>query len=93
MRAQNDYFGNHSNSAQVVLEESDGAGVSGWGWADQGWNGLGPNIYFATSGSHTVRIQQRGDGVMFDQIVLSPTTYLTTPPGPQKRDTTIVPKG
>ncbi len=81
------------NSAQVVLQESDGNTLSGWGWADQGWNGLGANIYFATSGPHTIRIQQREDGAMLDQIVLSPTTYLATPPGPQNRDTTIVPKG
>ena len=27
-----------------------------------------------------------------DQIVLSPGTYLTKPPGPTKNDTTIVPK-
>lgn len=80
------------NSAQVVLQERDGGTIAGWGWADQGWNGLGTQIYFATSGPHTIRIQQREDGAMFDQIVLSPTTFLTTPPGLQNRDTTIVPR-
>jgi hypothetical protein len=80
------------NSAQVVLQEADGGTVSGWGWADQGWNGLGTQIYFATSGPHTLRIQQREDGAMFDQIVLSSTAFVTTPPGPQNRDNTIVPR-
>ena len=80
------------NSAQVVLQETDNGPISGWGWADQGWNGLGSHIYFAASGPHTLRIQQREDGVMFDQIVLSPDTFLTAPPGQQNRDNTIVPK-
>jgi YD repeat-containing protein len=80
------------NSAQVVLQESDGGIVSGWGWADQGWNGPGVLIYFATSGPHTIRIQQREDGAMFDQIVLSPDTYVTFPPGAQTQDHTILPQ-
>jgi hypothetical protein len=81
-----------SNSAEVVLAEMDGGTISGWGWADQGWNGLGDPIYFATSGPHTLRIQQREDGPRLDQIVLSPDTYFTVAPGPQKNDTTILPK-
>jgi phosphatidylserine/phosphatidylglycerophosphate/cardiolipin synthase-like enzyme len=80
------------NSAQVVLQESDGGVVSGWGWADQGWNGLGAAVYFASTGPHTLRIQQREDGAIFDQIVLSPDLYFTTSPGSQNRDTTIVPR-
>ncbi|MEP6593513.1 MAG: Ig-like domain-containing protein, partial [Acidobacteriota bacterium] len=80
------------NSAQVVLQESDGGKISGWGWADQGWNGLGTPIYFTTTGPHTLRIQQREDGVMFDQIVLSPDTYSSTAPGSQNNDTTVVPR-
>ncbi len=84
--------GGANNSAQVVLQESDGGRISGWGWADQGWNGLGDPIYFATSGTHTLRIQQREDGVMFDQIVLSPDVYLTAAPGQQADDTTVVPR-
>ncbi len=80
------------NSAQVVLQESDGGRISGWGWADQGWNGLGGPIYFAAGGTHTLRIQQREDGVMFDQIVLSPDTYAAAPPGRQSDDTTVLPR-
>ncbi len=79
-------------SAEVVLQEKDGGTLSGWGWADQGWNGLGSQIFFATSGTHTLRIQQREDGVFVDQIVLSPGTYLNAPPGPQQKDSTIVPR-
>ncbi len=81
-----------NNSAQVVLQESDGGKIAGWGWADQGWNGLGASIYFSTTGPHTLRIQQREDGVMFDQIVLSPDTYSTSAPGSQNNDTTVVPR-
>ena len=81
------------NSAQVVLQEADGGTISNWGWADQGWNGLGGPIYFAASGSHTLRIQQREDGVILDQIVISPNAYLTTAPGAQKNDSTILPTG
>ncbi len=80
------------NSAKVALQETDGGIISGWGWADQAWNGLASPIYFSASGTHTIRIQQREDGVMFDQIVLSPDTYLTTPPGRQNGDNTIVPR-
>jgi hypothetical protein len=80
------------NSAQVVLQESDGGIISGWGWADQGWNGPGPLIYFSTSGPHTIRIQQREDGAIVDQIVLSPDKYVSFPPGSQTQDNTIVPR-
>jgi hypothetical protein len=80
------------NSAQVVLQEADGGIISGWGWADQGWNGPGVLIYFSTSGPHTLRIQQREDGAIVDQIVLSPDTYLTSPPGSQSQDHIIVPR-
>ena len=47
---------------------------------------------FATSGTHTVRLQVREDGAAFDQIVLSPATYLHAAPGPPTSDHTIVPK-
>jgi hypothetical protein len=68
--------------------------VQGWGWHDNsyGQNVLGPDLMFATSGTHTLRIQQREDGISIDQIVLSPVTYRTTSPGVTKNDTTIVPQ-
>jgi regulation of enolase protein 1 (concanavalin A-like superfamily) len=81
-----------SSSAELVLQDgtSDSA-VHAWGWADNGWNALGPHIYFAASGTHTIRIQQREDGAIVDQIVLSPDTYLTSPPGARDNDSTILP--
>jgi hypothetical protein len=49
-------------------------------------------VTFRTSGTHTMRIQVREDGVQFDQIVLSPSQYLSSAPGPRAGDSTIVPK-
>jgi hypothetical protein len=75
------------------LEQCSGCGVMGWGWEDNGWgapNAMGPLITFATSGTHTIRVQVREDGVALDQIVLSPATYLNTSPGANQNDTTIV---
>ena len=71
-----------SQSTVVTLEDSNGAGVSGWGWQDN-WSGAGPAppIYFRTSGPQTIRLQQREDGISIDQIVLSAGTYLSTVPG------------
>jgi endonuclease/exonuclease/phosphatase family metal-dependent hydrolase len=72
-----------SSSTSVNLEECDNCGVSGWMWADNGWGGrdlLGPQIYFAKSGTQTMRVQTREDGLAIDRIVLSPSTYLTTEP-------------
>jgi phosphatidylserine/phosphatidylglycerophosphate/cardiolipin synthase-like enzyme/regulation of enolase protein 1 (concanavalin A-like superfamily) len=82
-----------TSSAEYNLESCRGCGLSGWGWEDNGWGGvgvLGPEIYFATTGPQTIRIQNREDGLSIDQIVLSSSRYLTTPPGPTKDDTTIV---
>lgn len=77
----------------VNLEECSGCGVDGWGWRDNGWGTSpappGTMIYFAGSGTHTLRVQTREDGVSFDQIVISADVYLDAPPGPAKRDNTI----
>ena len=80
-----------SSSAQIVLQDGDlDASVSGWGWSDNGWGTLGSPIYFAANGKHTIRIQQREDGAIVDQIVLSPDTYLTARPGATDNDSTIL---
>ena len=81
-------------SAEYNLESCKGCGVAGWGWEDNGWGMgvLGPVIYFSTSGTQRIRIQNREDGLSFDQIVLSAERYITTAPGPAKYDATIVPK-
>jgi hypothetical protein len=80
-----------TGSAEVVLQDgSSGPADHGWGWSDNGWGAPGVNIYFATTGTHTVRVQQREDGAIVDQIVLSPNTYLTAAPGARRDDTTII---
>ena len=75
-----------------VLEDCSGCGVSGWGWQDNGYGlgVLGPVIYFAQSGSQTMRVQGREDGISIDQVVLSPLLYLTQPPGAARNDATIL---
>lgn len=74
------------------LEECSGCGLAGWGWEDNGWgrNVLGPQIVFSQAGAQTIRIQTREDGLSIDQIVLSPSRYLTRSPGALKNDTTIL---
>jgi len=85
-------FGSQS-SAEVVLQNGpSGTANHGWGWADNGWGALGVDVQFATTGGHTLRIQQREDGAIVDQIVLSPNTYRTASPGPRQNDATILDK-
>jgi hypothetical protein len=80
-----------TSSAEVVLQAGpNGAAPHGWGWADNGWGSLGPAIYFQSTGTHTVRVQQREDGAKVDQIVLSPDKYKTTAPGPRRDDATVL---
>lgn len=76
----------------VSLEEGDYAGLQGWGWNDNHYGGLAAPIYFNSSGVQTLRIQQRQDGTLIDQIVLSAGTYYDTRPGILKNDATFVPK-
>jgi endonuclease/exonuclease/phosphatase family metal-dependent hydrolase len=79
-----------TSATPVILEEYLHAGLSGWAWADNGWDSFGPALYFETSGPHTVRVQMRQDGVSVDQIVLSPGRYLWSSPGATKEDRTIL---
>ena len=81
-----------SSAASMVLEEGNGAGLAGWGWNDDDYGGVAAPIYFATSGPQTIRVQQREDGIMWDQIVLSAATFASTAPGSTRGDTTIVPR-
>jgi hypothetical protein len=83
-----------TSSAQVNLEDCSGCGVSGWGWQDNGWgvNVSGARIVFATSGTHTIRVQPREDGVSIDQILLSPSKYLSASPGALKNDSVRLPE-
>jgi hypothetical protein len=84
-----------TSATEVNLEECNACGVSNWGWQDNGWGGpgvLGPLVRFNLTGPQKIRIQTREDGFSIDQIVLSPATYLNTPPGPAKNDSTILGK-
>jgi hypothetical protein len=78
-------------AAEINLEDCSGCGLSGWGWQDNGWGvGVaGPAIYFQATGSQTIRIQNREDGLMIDQVMLSPDAYLNAAPGSLKNDTKI----
>jgi hypothetical protein len=80
-----------TTAAAITLEDYANAGVSGWGWQDNGFGAgvKGAPIVFSTSGFHTIRIQPREDGLSIDQILLS-TTYPTPSPGALKNDTTIL---
>jgi hypothetical protein len=77
----------------VNLENCSGCGIAGWGWQNRAyWLSDTGELRFAASGPHTIRIGVREDGVQLDQIVLSPSRYLSTPPGASKNDGVIVPK-
>jgi subtilisin family serine protease len=81
-----------TTSAEVNLEECSGCGLSGWGWQDNGYGAgvAGPEIRFATTGTHTVRVQVREDGLGIDQIVLSRARHQVAAPGRVKNDATIL---
>jgi PKD repeat protein len=79
-----------NSAATVVLQGCIGNPEQGWGWADNGWCGLGTNIHFGTTGTHTIRVQVREPGFEIDQIVLSPQTYLTVAPGSRVGNNTIL---
>ena len=79
-----------TDALAVSLQDRSGAAMRGWGWNDDGWASLGESIYFDDSGTQTIRVQLREDGVSLDQIVLSASTYLRSSPGQLKDDTTIL---
>jgi hypothetical protein len=83
-----------TSSLWFSLENDFSAGLNGWGWQDNafGTGALGAHVQFAATGEHVLRFQQREDGIMIDQIVISAVKYLTTSPGMLKSDSTILPK-
>ena len=84
---------NSTSGLMVNLERCSGCGTSNWGWYNTAyWLSQETNVRFSTTGKHTIRIQTREDGVEIDQIVLSPTTYLSKSPGLVINDTTILAK-
>jgi len=81
---------NTPGAAVVSLEDCTGCGERGWGWNDNGYGAAGTLVTFERDGRHTIRVQQREDGISIDQVVLSPAAYLTTSPGANRDDTTIL---
>lgn len=83
-----------TSATTVHLSECNACGLKGWGWQDNavGRDKLGPTLRFDKTGFQTVRVQTMEDGLAIDQIVLSPSAYLTLPPGAKKSDTTILPE-
>jgi hypothetical protein len=78
------------SAMSVSLEDCTGCGEHGWGWNDNGYDTPGQSVTFATSGTHTLRIQQREDGISVDQVVLSSRTYINAAPGAPRDDATIL---
>ena len=83
-------IGSTSSLEHALQDGPSGAALQDWGWADNGWGAPGAHVYFTTSGTHTIRVQQREDGAIVDQIVISADAYLTTPPGWRENDQTIL---
>jgi endonuclease/exonuclease/phosphatase family metal-dependent hydrolase len=75
-----------TSGASVNLEDCSGCGLAPrFAWQDNGYGrgALGPLVYFSQSGTQTLRVQTREDGLAIDQILLSPATYLhAAPPAP-----------
>jgi hypothetical protein len=70
-----------------LATDATAASLSGWAWQNAAyWSSQATTGTFTTSGTHTLRIQVREDGVQLDQIVLSPGTYLSSPPGGPTND-------
>jgi len=79
-----------TTGAEVLLRDGSTASISAWGWADSGFGTFGPDVYFSSTGQHTLRLQQRDDGAIVDQIVISPDTYVRAAPGAGTNDATIL---
>jgi hypothetical protein len=74
-----------------LATDAGATSLNRWGWQNTAyWLTQPTTVSFATSGTHTVRVQVREDGVQFDQIVLSPSVYLNASPGLLTNDNTIV---
>jgi regulation of enolase protein 1 (concanavalin A-like superfamily) len=85
---------NSTSGLLVNLATDSGASsLNRWGWHNGAyWLSQATTVTFPTTGARTLRIQVREDGVQLDQIVLSPSTYLNSAPGPVSNDSTVVPK-
>jgi endonuclease/exonuclease/phosphatase family metal-dependent hydrolase len=82
-----------TSALMVNLERCNSCGTSNWGWHNTAyWLSQQTSIRFASTGTHTIRVQTREDGVEIDQIVLSPVKYISSAPGPLTNDSTILSK-
>jgi hypothetical protein len=85
-----------TSATTVTIEDCTSCGLSAWGWNDNLTNNvagaLGAPVYFASTGTHTVRVQLREDGLSLDQIVLSRGPFINMAPGTTKNDGTILPE-
>ena len=83
-----------TSGMMVNLEDCSGCAISGWGWQDNGFGAgvSGLPLRFSSTGTVTIRIQAREDGISLDQFLLSSATYLNTAPGARRDDTTILPE-
>ena len=77
-----------TQGAEIVLQDPSGT-LNGWGWEDNGFGAPATLIYFTSTGPHRLRVQQRADGAMVDQIILSPDAFLSAVPGGTLNDATI----
>jgi len=76
-----------------LATDSSASSLDGWGWGNAAyWLSQPTAVTFPVAGPHTLRIQTREDGFEIDQVVLSPQTYRSSPPGGATRDATIVPR-
>jgi hypothetical protein len=83
-----------TSATTYTLENCTNCSMSGWGWNDNNYGGvfLGTPVRFASTGTHTIRIQTREDGLAFDQVVLSAKRYFDVAPGAVRNDTTLLAK-
>jgi Carbohydrate binding module (family 6) len=81
------------NALLFNLENCKGCGPSGWGWPSGAyWLTQPLVVQFPSTGSHTLRVQIREDGIELDQVVLSAGPFLASAPGPVRNDQTVVAK-
>jgi hypothetical protein len=86
-------IGSTSGLLVNLATSSTATSLNNWGWQNRAyWLSQPTTVTFASSGTHTMRIQLREDGVSLDQVVLSPSRYLASAPGGATNDTTIVSK-
>jgi hypothetical protein len=76
-----------------LATDATASSLVNWGWQRNAyWLADTGDVWFQNTGTHTLRVQVREDGVEIDQIVISSVKYATNSPGSVTDDHTIVPK-